>query len=429
MERVELRLEAMAHGGAALGRDESGRVVFVKGGLPGETVVARVTESRERFAHAWLDALPADPSAARIAAPRCPHFGDWPDRGRHPETACGGCQWQHMTYAAQLEAKRSVLVDALTRIARLDEPTVLDPIGMSQPWRYRNRVTMRVGPDATGESRLGFTALDGATVVGIDECHIALPLVADLMAALDSDLPEGCEVTLRAGAATGDKMIVLDGLTDDLDEVEVGVDASVCLVDDAGGIHVASGRPRLVERLAGRLFEVPPLSFFQVNSEMAEVLVRLVREAMPSDIGLLADVYSGVGVFAICLADLAREVVAIESDPRAVAAAADNAEGIDNLTLLEADAAEGLAFLEASPDVVVLDPPRSGVDRTTMGLLAEMAPHTIAYASCDPATLARDVRQLGASGWQLVSCQPIDMFPQTYHVESVSLLRRRTSTG
>jgi 23S rRNA (uracil1939-C5)-methyltransferase len=409
----------MAHGGAAMGRDQDGRMVFVQGGLPGEDVHARVIEARKRYAHAALARLPRDPSPHRVDEAPCPHFGSWPERGLQPELSCGGCHWQHIEYGAQLQYKHDVLVDALTRIAGISNPVVHAAIGMPSPWRYRNKLTLR----ATG-SELAFTALDGRTLLGIDECLIAHPRVTELMNALDPRMPEGAEVVVRAGTRTGDRMVVLSSLGDDVGEIEVAVDASVVVIADDGTLHLASGRPRLTERLGGRLFDVPAPSFFQVNTEMAERLLSVVSDALPASSRTLVDVYSGVGVFAISLAHRAKEVYAIEADALAVAAAADNAEGLENLTLLEADAAEGLAYLKQDPDAVIVDPPRTGVDRETRQLLATLAPHTMIYVSCEPSTLARDARQLVEAGYQLRWSRPLDMFPQTYHVESVNLFTR-----
>ncbi len=408
---------AMAHGGEALARAPDGRAVFVAGGLPGEMAEVRLTDEQARFARATLARLPEAPSPDRVVAP-CQHFGPWPERGLQPGAWCGGCQWQHVRYEAQLRFKAEVLADALRRIGGMEAPPVHAAAGMAEPWHYRNQVRLRVSP-----AGLAFVAADGQTPLPVSDCHLAHPLVWSLVAALEDGLPPG-EIVLRAGLNTGDQMIVLENMAEALDDVVVSVAASVVLVDAAGRSTVAAGRPFLVEELAGQPFLVPATSFFQVNTAMAEILVERVQQAVPDGLDTLVDVHSGVGTLAVLLAAKARAVYAIESDPAAVAAAVENAAGLDHLTLVEADAAEGLAHLDLRPDVVVVDPPRTGLDRATVRLLAGQARDTIVYVSCEPSTLARDAAQLVAAGWRLTDCWPVDMFPQTYHVESVSLFHR-----
>lgn len=417
MTDLTLTPHAMAHGGEALARAPDGRAVFVTGGLPGETAPVRLTDEQERYARGTLADLPAAPSPDRVTAP-CPHFGSWPARGLDRGAWCGGCQWQHVRYAAQLRFKAEVLEDALRRIGGLDAPPVHAAEGMEEPWHYRNRIRLRVSP-----AGLAFVAADGHSLAPVSECRLAHPLVWSLVAALEGSLPPG-EVVLRAGLRTGDQMVVLQGMSAGLEDIEISLDASVVLVDGDGAPSVAAGRPFLVEELAGESFLVPATSFFQGNTVMAERLVALLRAAIADGLGTLVDVHSGVGTFAVLLAAKAREVYAIESDPVAVAAAVENAAGLDHLTLVEADAAEGLAHLGLRPDAVVVDPPRTGLDRDTLRLLAEQARDTIVYVSCEPSTLARDARHLVAAGWRLTDCWPVDMFPQTYHVESVNLFRR-----
>ena len=423
MSRIhtEIEVERMAHGGEGVGRDASGRIVFVDGGLPGERVQVGLDETRERHARGRLVALP-EPAALerRPGAAPCPHFGAWPDRGLAPERHCGGCNWQHVDYAAQLRFKQQALIDSLSRIGGIVEPAVHPVIGMPDPWHYRNHLRLKAGP-----AGVGLVALDGARVLGIETCHIAHPLVNELLEQLDLELPEGSEVSLRAGTATGDQMIVLRAEAGAIESIEVETEASVLLLEPDGRVQLASGRPWLVERLGGRDFMVPPGSFFQVNTVMAEHLVDCVRERLPEDGRVLADIYSGVGTFTTLLADRFEAVLAIESDREAVAAAVDNAAGLDQVTLFEADAAEGLEHLGDAPDVLLVDPPRGGLSRSLTRLLAQHPAHTIVYVSCEPATLARDAAQLVAAGWRFIDCQPVDMFPQTYHVESVSIFSRR----
>lgn len=419
---LEIPIDSIAHGGEALGRDADGRVLFVDGALPGERARVEVLEEQASYMRGRLLALPDPPSPERLSgAPPCHHFGLWPDRGLRPAEHCGGCRWQHVDYAAQLRFKREAVADAFQRIGGIEAPPVAEVIGMQDPWRYRNHLRLRMGP-----SGAGLVALDHASVLAIEGCPIAHPLVESLLGELELELPEGSEIMLRAGTATGDRMIVIRADLAELESVEVAIDASVVLIGPDGRVQVAAGRPYFVERLGGHDFLVPAGAFFQVNTAMAEILVQEVARVLPARGRMLAEVYAGVGTFTTLLADRFEEVAAIESNFASIAAAADNAAGLDHVSLVEADAAEGLEYLGDAPDVVLVDPPRAGLAPEMRRLLAQHPAHTIAYVSCEPATLARDARELLAGGWSLESCQPVDMFPQTHHIESVSLFRRRT---
>jgi 23S rRNA (uracil1939-C5)-methyltransferase len=416
-DELDVVLHGMAHGGEGVGRSESGQVVFVEGGLPGETARVTVETAQQRFARGLLTGISGESSPARIADPRCPHFGTWPARGVAPTRWCGACRWQHVSYDAQLEFKTATLRDAFVRLAKIPEPAILPAVGMPDPWAYRNHLRVRMTPDG-----VGYHGLDPNGLVTITECPIAHPLVAELLPMVVGSLPVGSEVSLRAGIATGDQLVVLHAEAADYEAVEVDVAVSVVLESD-GAVHAVAGTPQITEMLGGHPFVIPATAFFQVNTVMADALVGLLRESL-RPVGLLVDLHSGVGTFAVLLSDLAEQVISVEIDPVAVAAAVENAAGLDHLTLLEADAAEGLAFVGTRPDAVVVDPPRAGLDREVVRLLTEIAPDTIAYVSCDPATLARDAHLLISGGYALESSRVVDMFPQTFHVESLSLFRR-----
>jgi 23S rRNA (uracil1939-C5)-methyltransferase len=289
---------------------------------------------------------------------------------------------------------------------------------MDSPWRYRNHIRLR-----TSSEGVGYYAVDGGTVVPIDVCPIAHPLVEELLplarGLADSDL----EVSLRAGIRSGDQLIVLHADVGDIEAIEVETEVPVAIERADGSVDAAAGVPVLTEVLAGQPFIVPATAFFQVNTEMAEMLVGLVREAVP-DVDVLVDLHCGVGTFAVLLADRAHEVYGIERHGESVEAAVLNAEGLDHLTFIEGDAEEGLAYLASRPDAVVVDPPRAGLEPGLLRLLVDLAPDTIAYVSCEPSTLARDARGLIEGGFALESSRPIDMFPQTFHVESVTTFRR-----
>ncbi len=407
---IELELTAMAHGGSALGRHQ-GRVIFVPYAIPGETVRAEIVEGRARWARARLLEVLA-PSPHRVDPP-CPYFG--PDK-------CGGCQYQHIAYEAQAEFKSQVVADQLARIGGLHDVDVSEIIAAAEPWSYRNHVQFSVTP--TG--RLGFLTADTHDVVAVAECLLLDPLLDDLWAALDMEWPQLRQLSLRCGSATGDLMAVfeLDHYEDFDIEVDFPVSCVILLAD--GEAVVLMGDPHLVEHAAGRDYCISAGSFFQVNTAGAEVLVALVRDCLaPTADETLLDLYCGVGLFGLSLAEQVGRVIGVEADASAAADFRRNAQGLDPVILLEEKVQTALAHLEEPVDLVVLDPPRSGAGERVVGEIARLAPSRIAYVSCDPATLSRDARHLVESGYQLEQVQPVDLFPQTYHVESVALFVRQ----
>ncbi len=428
-EIIELRLTTMAHGGAALGRapllsalagppsssrgkdDRDARppdhVVFVPFAIPGETVRVEVLETHRRWAQArLLDVL--EPSPHRVEPP-CPHFG----AGK-----CGGCHFQHIDYVAQAEFKRDIVVDQLGRVGGLVGVNVQDIIGAAEPWGYRNRAQFSLTP----EGRLGFLTANTHDVVPVDECLLLQPLLDELWTALDMEWPQLYRLTLRCGSATGDLMAIfeLDHYEDFDIEVDFPVSCVLLLAD--GEVAVLMGSPHLVEHVAGRNYRVSAGSFFQVNTAGAEALVSLVHDyLMPTGDETLVDLYCGVGLFGLSLANRLSRVVGVEADPSAASDFRHNAQGLDHVHLVEGPAKTSLPRIEGPVDLLVLDPPRSGAGRRIVGEIARLAPRRIAYVSCDPATLSRDARYLAEAGFRLEEVQPVDLFPQTYHVEAVAL--------
>jgi len=429
--KLTLELAAMAHGGEAFGR-QGGKVYFVPGGLPGERVTVQVVDEREKWARARLVAIES-PSADRVAVPRCPHFGDpaerfsldeferefnarWGDPGRF----CGGCQWQHIAYEAQLHFKTDIVRDQLARIGKFYDPRVHPIRGMSDPWLYRNQAQFHVVIDGVP----GFLAPESRNVTPIEQCLILHPLLQASFNALDLHLPELERVTLRAGINTGEQLIILQTRDDEPPELEVDLPISVVFLLSDGTPVTLVGRPYITEVLGGRPFRITADAFFQVNTTQAEVLVDLVRSYLDLRSGeTLLDAYCGVGTFGLLLAEQAAEVILVEKHPLAVADAEHNSGDLENVTLIEGPAESVLGQLE-SVDAVVVDPPRAGLAPEALDGLTALNPSRIVYVACDPATLARDARRLVEKGYRLVEVQPVDMFPQTYHIECVALIAK-----
>lgn len=406
MAELTIQLTAMAHGGSALGRDDSGRVIFVPLAIPGETVRVRLQGGKERYAHAELLEV-LKPSPERVE-PRCPHFG-----------TCGGCHFQHLAYPAQLVAKTGVVLDQLQRVGKFSKPPVREALSSPKTWEYRNSVSF----SPTGDGSVGFWSHREDQVIAIDECHIIEPALQELYRNLDLELPDLQRLTLRLGAE-GDLLVVFETEEVEPPSLETDFSVSAAILLPTGEAANLIGESFLIQQCAGREWRVSAGSFFQVNLGAAEHLVRLVGEmAGLSGTGTVLELYSGVGLFTAGLSLACERVVGIEASPDAVADAAANLDDTDNVELYQGAVEDILPALAEQPfDLVVLDPPRSGVEPSVIDALLEIRAGRIVYVSCDPATLARDAQRLARGGYRLEVVQPVDMFPQTFHVETVSLL-------
>jgi tRNA/tmRNA/rRNA uracil-C5-methylase (TrmA/RlmC/RlmD family) len=407
----EVVCDGIAHGGEAVARLADGRAVFVPFAIPGERVRIRLTEVRTRFARAeLLDVV--EPSPDRVEPP-CPHFGP----GR-----CGGCAWQHMRPHIQARLKARLIREQLAHLGGLADVEVksaLRPQAPGQPegFGYRQRATLT----AAGDGRLGFLRHASHEVHPIDRC----PLLAEPLQALPARLgtrPPGSKVRLRAGAK-GERLVVLEATERRVRPLELP-GLAWAAVQGNGKVRDFGGRPFLTEQVAGVTFHVSAASFFQVHREGAEELVRVVRRALaPRSGDRLIDLYAGVGLFAATVGARCRDVVAIESWKPAVADAKRNLARHPRAKVIRDDALRGLRGIERA-DVVVLDPPRGGAGQRVVARVAALGPRAVALVSCDPAALARDVRAFVDAGYDPLWVQPIDLFPQTAHIEAVTCLRR-----
>lgn len=402
----ELELNEMVHGGQALGR-HAGRVIFTRYTIPGERILARITDDRERFAFAESASI-LDPSPARVE-PACPHFGP----GR-----CGGCHFQHIDYAAQPDFKRDVVLDQLRRIGGIDDPQVFATIPSPEPWQYRSHATFHANEDG----QLCFVGTDDKTLVPLEECHIIRPELLDLLDTLDlQDIPELDRVRLQVGSDPDDLMVIISTKDDEAPELEVDLPVSVnFLLSDNEPVNLI-GSSHVTYTVRGRQFRVTAGGFFQVNLPQAETLIDLVLERLNlQGSETVLDLYSGVGLFTAFIAERASLVTAIESYPPAVTDADENLADLDNVDLIEATVEDVLPLLTEKYDAVVLDPPRTGLNPQALDALVDLEPAQIVYVSCEPSTLARDAKRLARKGYRLVDVQPVDMFPQTFHIECVA---------
>ncbi|MBI5880309.1 MAG: class I SAM-dependent RNA methyltransferase [Chloroflexi bacterium] len=407
---MRVQFSAMAFGGEAIARHE-GRAIFVPFAVPGDDAEIEIVEDRGRFARGRLVNL-ITPAPERIA-PRCKYFG-----------ACGGCHYQHMPYAQQLETKTQIVRDQLARIGGIADAQVHATIGADDPWHYRNHIQFHVAPDG----KLGFMAARTNEVVPVDECHILARPIETLWRELELELPDLDEVILRASAGTGERLAALCLASTEALEVEIDLPVNCVLLLEDGSDVVLSGDDYFREQLAGRAYRVSAESFFQVNTPQAERLVQMVVERAlasgdPAQMTVL-DAYCGVGVFALTLAGSVAHVTGIESAPSAVRDALVNTGDATNVQIVEGAVEDVLPELTERFDVIVLDPPREGCAPEVLDAIAAHDIRRIVYVSCDPSTLARDVKRLGGKGYQLTDVQPLDMFPQTFHIETIAVLER-----
>lgn len=399
-----LTLQGLVYGGSALGRLADGRAVFVPYGLPGDVVRVRLTQARENYALGEIAAL-EQPGPGRIAA-RCPHFGE-----------CGGCQYQHIGYADQLTAKQAILSEQLTRLGGLSAPAI-DVVAAAQPWHYRNHMQFHVASDGS----LGLQRAASHRVTRLTTCFLPEPALARVWPRLRVEGEGGERVSLRCGAA-GEVLVFIQGrgrrpprLTGAPPEVE-----SVVYGGPRGTVTLR-GPGCVRHEVLGRRFRVAAASFFQVHTAQAEALARYVRALWPAAAGAtLLDMYCGVGLFSACLADLAGEMIGIESAPTACDDFEANLAGREGVRLVRRSAEKALSFLETRPEVIVADPPRAGLGKKVVEGISRIGARWLVYVSCDPATLARDGRWLTDAGYQLQRVTLFDLFPQTYHIESVTL--------
>jgi tRNA/tmRNA/rRNA uracil-C5-methylase (TrmA/RlmC/RlmD family) len=417
----EVTCTGVAHGGEAVGRLTDGRAVFVPYAIPGERVRVRVTTARRRFARAELLEV-LEPSPDRIE-PLCPHFGP----GR-----CGGCAWQHIRPQAQADLKARLVREQLAHVGGLTgvevRPTLRPSVdGEPEGFGYRERATLTAAEDG----KLGFLRAGSHSVHPLDRC----PLLAGGLQELPGQLgrhPAGAKVRLRRGAG-GERLVVLEASASSRTRFYPPADLAWAVVRGSGTVVDGEGEPSVTERIAGVDLHVSAASFFQVHRNGAEMLVRLAGEALgPAEGATLLDLYAGVGLFAATVGAEAAKVVAIESWKPAARDARRNLRSHPDATVLQDDVAKALAGVRGSAapalgarrsaDLLVIDPPRAGAGDAALRRVAGLRPRAIALVSCDPAALARDVRTLTGLGYRAAWVQPVDLFPQTAHIEALTAL-------
>jgi 23S rRNA (uracil1939-C5)-methyltransferase len=443
---LRLSIGGLNHEGQGVARPaDGGPVVFVDQALPGEEVLARVTHRARRHLQAELvEILTAAPARRRspcILAGRC-----------------GGCSVQHLDDASQASWKQDMVEQALRRIGGL-EPPMRPILAAPEPLGYRNRTVIPLERREGGPLRAGFYRRGSHRIVNMNRCPVLDPRLDRLIAPLKHDLQQSGwpvdghleqggglrQLALRLGHHTGELLLTLIASHAELPDLELWARrwlerwpelVGVCLnlQPDPGNTLfgartlTVAGRPWLLERFAGLALHIGPDTFFQVHTTQAERLVPLIHEALEPAAGTrLLDAYCGIGTFSLPLAAAGASVLGIEQQESSVERARENAalNGLDTARFLAQDVAADLPSLLAESDGVLLDPPRKGLPAWVCDAIAATPPRRLAYLSCNPSTLARDLARLTAgSALRLLSVQPVDFFPQTSHVETLAVLDR-----
>ncbi len=391
----DITVEKLVYGGEGLARAD-GRVVLAPFVLPGERIRAEAEREKPGLVRARaLEVL--EPAPERIAAP-CPYFG-----------RCGGCHYQHAPYEVQLAAKRAILIEELRRVGKIDPPDVIEIIS-GEPWGYRNRVQLHIE-----RGRIGYWESRSHTLCAIDQCPISSPKVNETIATLNA---------MQRDPRWPRFLRALEIFTDE-EQVQLNVVETAQPIARRFFDWCAERIPGLVSGALdyANRYRVGSHSFFQVNRFLLDRLIETTLDQLEGDSAV--ELYAGVGLFSLSLGSRFREIVAIESGSAAVRDLEFNLNraGRTNVVPVKNSAEEYLAQLNSSPEFILLDPPRAGLGKPVVQRLTELRPRVVSIVSCDPATLARDLAGLLAAGYRIDRMTLIDLFPQTYHLETVVRLR------
>lgn len=443
-EYIDLEFVDLTHEGNGVGKID-GYPVFVPYGLPGEKAKVKIIKVKKNIAFGKLIDL-IEPSEDRIEPP-CEVFYQ-----------CGGCQIQHMTYEHQLKMKQKQVQDVMHKIAHMSDVPVHPVIGMDEPWSYRNKVQIPVG-ERDGKVLTGFYQKRSHRIIDMDTCpvqneandHIVREMsgIIEQLGIEPYDEETHCgvirHIVVRSGYHTGEMMVVLVTRTKDIPHQDKLVEKIKALDSNIKGIihnynpkqtNVIMGRESktlwgedvIIDQIGDLEFAISAHSFFQVNPEQTERLYeQALKFANLTGNETVIDAYCGIGSISLFLAQHAKKVYGVEVVPQAVDDAKDNAKRnyIDNAEFFVGEAEKVMPWWKAQglrPDVIVVDPPRKGCDEELLKAMIDMKPDRIVYVSCNPSTLARDIKILADGGYSAKQIQPVDMFPQSNHIESVTEL-------
>ncbi len=453
---IELGIESIAFGGAGVGRhrvNDRNFVIFVEDSVPGDIVKVRIGGKKRSHAFGYITEFVK--KAENRITPRCKHFGMEGER-------CGGCSLQNLNYSDQLKIKEQNVRDAITRIGGFDESTVLPITGCENEWFYRNKMEFSFSRDEAGKLTLGLhVRRRHHDVTGLSECFLFADWIGDFVKGMREffidvdekgffgDEMKPLSLVVREGKRTGEIMVNLiiengvpkfeNEFTNKVKELLKGRDLKSIYLTRIG--NKKGSKKTLFEKLLDgeRVihekmeigpdftleFEILPQSFFQPNTLQAEKLFRTALDfADPKPDETVYDLYCGAGTISLALSKSAKKIYGIELNKAAIVNANNNAKknNIVNVEFLEGDAGKRMPDIGEAPDLVVVDPPRGGLHEDVIFNIADLKPRKIVYVSCNPSTLARDLKIFNKTGYTLLRVQPVDMFPQTYHIECVAEL-------
>ncbi len=445
-EIYRVQIEKMIGEGLSLARLGSGIKVMIPYGVKGDVVEFKVVEKKKDY---WIGNIKKiiTPSPFRTK-PRCPHFGN-----------CGGCQWQMIDYEYQPLLKRELIEDALRHIGGISEVSVLDTIPSPKPFNYRNKVHFPLKRVSPKQVIMGFYKRDTHYIIDVDECPLHISQFDQIfrkakkyigekgLSIYDEKTHTGAirNFTLRGSERAGESLIVvvsrekylLKGTAKDLKELDGSIVGVVENINPLMGNTIFGEENRLLagsnlfrERIKNFTYIVSATSFFQVNTDIAEKMVEVLENQLMElgELDTVVDAYSGVGLFSLPASKFARKVYALEisSDSSNCAVKNVTINNRTNVEVINGDAEEVIETFDRV-DAVILDPPRKGIRDNMIRFLAERRPTFIFYFSCNPSTLARDLKKLIEAGYHIDFIQPFDMFPQTFHVETLTFLKRKSA--
>ncbi|ACB50688.1 putative 23S rRNA methyltransferase/RumA [Crocosphaera subtropica ATCC 51142] len=441
---VELDIIDLSHSGDGVGKLD-GKAIFVPDTVTGDRIVSRLTHVKKQYAYGKLQEI-ISPSPHRIR-PNC-----------IVADKCGGCQWQHISAEYQLTAKENQVIQALKRLGGFENPPVLPILSSPEILGYRNKATYPLRRSTTGNVQAGYYQRNTHQLINLNQCPIQDPRLNPILAQVKQDIQaQGWSIYnettgtgklrhlgLRIGKRTGEILLTLVSTSKNLTHFQQQAESWLQRYPDLVGVSVnynphqgnkifgeetfnSVGRLYLTETFGELNFQLSSDTFFQVNTEAAEILLKVLLDKLClTGKENLVDAYCGVGTFTLPLAKKVAQAVGIESNKNAIEQGKNNADmnGINNVKFYQGTVEKILPFLNLDPDIIVLDPPRKGCDRNVIHTLKEISPPIIIYISCQPSTLARDLEKLCQQDlYTLEWIQPIDFFPQTPHVESVALIR------
>lgn len=404
---IRLKIDALVYEGYGISRLPDGKAVFVPFVMPGEEVNARIIE--EKRGHAIAELISVENPHPQRTQPRCTHFGD-----------CGGCHYQHIPYTMQLDLKKEIFAEQLQRLAGIESPEVKEIVPSAADWNYRNVLQFSLNSNA----ELCFSDFYRNQPFPIRECYLPLKEIDRVWRLAEFERGLDLERIEYRVNEKGDMMLILHGGGQDVPELASESSLSIVHQHKEDQIILA-GDGFLVMQIGGHDFKVSAGSFFQTNYSGAESLARMIQDIiLGNECHNVLDVYSGVGFFSAFLAAGLESITGVETSDSACEDFINNLDEFSNVSLYRGKAEYVLPQLEDDYDCILVDPPRAGLKKEVTRTILDKTPSLLIYVSCNPSTMARDARHLNEAGYDLQTSIIVDMFPQTFHIESVNIFRK-----